>query len=212
MRNNIKDKFIDTMDTINKLAKLHKWFNGLEWAKFAKQFSLITEKQFIEYDKLHNLRNAMSHGNSKNITVSTDSYSFAKIFLSICEKKIRDNKFQNGKVQSNKKEIQNNKFTNSKTNNKPNKASQKVHKQIIKKFVITNIEGTYFEKYVYGYPELFDANFTESIQEAMYFNNRLEANRCLDILRGKHNKLSAYEERKWNKLIDDLFIKEVAIN
>ena len=211
MGNNIKDKFIDTMDTINKLAKLHKWLNGLEWAKFAKQFSLITEKQFIEYDKLHNLRNAMSHGNSKNITVSTDSYSFAKIFLSICEKKIRDNKFQNGKVQSNKKEIQNNKFTNSKTNIKPNKPSQKVHKQIIKKFVITNIEGTYFKKYVSGYILGFHDNFTESIQKAMHFNNRSEANRCLDILRGKYEGLSDYKGT-WNKLIDDLWIKEVVIN
>lgn len=197
MGNDIKDKFTDTIDTINKIAKLHNWLNGLEWAKFAVQFSLITEKQFIEYEKLHILRNTMSHGNSKNIIVSSESYSFAKIFLSICEKKIRDNKFPNGKVQSNKKKIQ-----KEKVNNASQSAPQNQPKRRI--FIISNINGTYFEKYVSDY--FLDENFTDSLQNAMQFHNHSEAIACLNILRGKSDK------GEWWKLVDDLFIKEVAIS
>ena len=92
MGKDFNDKFRDCIDKINNIAKSKGWKNGKDWAAFAVKFHLISESMKIDYDKCHELRNSMSHGNAKNIIVHQATYSTAREFLKIIEAKIRENK------------------------------------------------------------------------------------------------------------------------
>ena len=98
MGKDLNDKFRDCIDKINNIAKSKGWRNGKDWAAFAVKFDLISTSMKIEYDRCHDLRNTMSHGNAKSIIVHQDTYSTAREFLRIIEAKIRENR-RNRKIQ-----------------------------------------------------------------------------------------------------------------
>ncbi len=98
MGKDFNDKFRDCIDKINNIAKSKGWRNGKAWAAFAVKFDLISTSMKIEYDRCHDLRNTMSHGNAKSIIVHQATYSTAREFLRIIEAKIRENR-RNRKIQ-----------------------------------------------------------------------------------------------------------------
>lgn len=98
MGKDFNDKFRDCIDKINNIAKSKGWKNGKDWAAFAVKFHLISTSMKIEYDRCHDLRNTMSHGNAKSIIVHQATYSTAREFLRIIEAKIRENR-RNRKIQ-----------------------------------------------------------------------------------------------------------------
>ena len=98
MGKDFNDKFRDCIDKINNIAKSKGWRNGKAWAAFAVKFDLISTSMKIEYDRCHDLRNTMSHGNAKSIIVHQATYSTAREFLRIIEAKIKENR-RNRKIQ-----------------------------------------------------------------------------------------------------------------
>jgi uncharacterized protein YutE (UPF0331/DUF86 family) len=74
-------KFLDTMDKINSIAKTIGYQNGITWARKQLENGIINECTFGSFSNCHDLRNLMAHGASMDINISAETMQKAQLFL-----------------------------------------------------------------------------------------------------------------------------------
>jgi hypothetical protein len=74
-------KFLDTMDKINSIAKTIGYQNAIAWARKQLENGVINEWTFNSFNNCHELRNLMAHGASMDINISNETMQKAQSFL-----------------------------------------------------------------------------------------------------------------------------------
>ena len=74
-------EFEDTMDSVNNIAKGMGFKNGIDWAAQAQKKNEISYHEYTQFSNCHNLRIRLSHGNARDISVSSETNDIARSFL-----------------------------------------------------------------------------------------------------------------------------------
>ena len=78
---NNNNAFMDTINALNNIAKNNGFTNAKDWARAANQAGELSHSMVEKMEQLSQLRNSMTHGNARNITVSDVALSAAKQFI-----------------------------------------------------------------------------------------------------------------------------------
>lgn len=93
---NNNNAFMDTINALNNIAKNNGFTNAKDWARAANQAGELSHSMVEKMEQLSQLRNTMTHGNARNITVSDGALSAAKQFIT----KMNSSKVNKGDKQS----------------------------------------------------------------------------------------------------------------
>ena len=98
--NNYNHEFEDTMDNINNIAYGYGFKNGIEWASYAQKRGEISWEQYKRYENAHNLRVRYSHGNARDIQISSETYYIVKEYeRNISRSRLRRQRIQQAHTQ-----------------------------------------------------------------------------------------------------------------
>lgn len=79
--------FVDTIESINRIAKSKGYVNGAAWAQTAADKGQMTQDEYNRYRDLHTMRIRYAHGNARDIFISDETLEEARMYLARIEGK-----------------------------------------------------------------------------------------------------------------------------